>query len=307
MDLIDSWLSSPAKAYDEWQRTQAVGADRRLFSAQSIMQHNAMFGRFVRHLSAQGVTVATFGASHIEAFFADVDNRCAPGTTTRLRYGNLLERLCRHLVETGLRHSNPVEEMMRFAAWPQDEPVPLFLDEAADGRLQAHVQRVAGDGARAARNRAVVALLLGAGVSVAEVRHARIADLVIDPVRPHVAIPKRGARAERKVTLPPFAIPPLAAWLDAQGPRDGEDWLFPAPRGRGSLSEMLMGLIVREAFEAIGFLAPDMSPRVLRNTFGRRQILAGRTNEEVSLMLGLSSQRTAVRLRATTAGDARVE
>jgi hypothetical protein len=42
-----------------------------------------------------------------------------------------------------------------------------------------------------------------------------------------------------------------------------------------------------------------MSPRVLRNTYARRLLLAARTNEEVSRLLGLVSQRTVVRLRAT--------
>ncbi|MFC7632653.1 hypothetical protein ACFQVB_33695 [Paraburkholderia humisilvae] len=42
-----------------------------------------------------------------------------------------------------------------------------------------------------------------------------------------------------------------------------------------------------------------MSPRVLRNTYARRQLLDGRGNVDVSRLLGLTSQRTVVRLRAT--------
>jgi hypothetical protein len=42
-----------------------------------------------------------------------------------------------------------------------------------------------------------------------------------------------------------------------------------------------------------------MSPRILRNTYARRQLLAGRSNVDVSQLLGLTSQRTVVRLRAT--------
>jgi len=42
-----------------------------------------------------------------------------------------------------------------------------------------------------------------------------------------------------------------------------------------------------------------MSPRVLRNTFARGQLLSGRTNEQTSAMLGLASHRTVIRIRDT--------
>jgi hypothetical protein len=41
----------------------------------------------------------------------------------------------------------------------------------------------------------------------------------------------------------------------------------------------------------------------LRNTYARRLLLAGPTNEEVSALLGLASDRTVVRLRATIDRD----
>jgi integrase len=72
-----------------------------------------------------------------------------------------------------------------------------------------------------------------------------------------------------------------------------------APRTREAMSDMALIKIVRVALEAIAFRAPDMSPRVLRNTFARRLLLARRTNEEVSALLGLASDRTVARLRAT--------
>ncbi|MGC2040296.1 hypothetical protein [Paraburkholderia caledonica] len=76
--------------------------------------------------------------------------------------------------------------------------------------------------------------------------------------------------------------------------------MFPAPRSDDTpINDVPLDAIVREALEAIGFAAPDMSPRVLRNTFARRQLLSGRTNEQTSALLGLASQRTVTRIRAT--------
>jgi site-specific recombinase XerC len=259
-----------------------------------------MFDRFLRHLASHGLTVTTFGSDDLESFFADIANRCAPGTTTRMRYAKLVDRLCRQLVELGVRKSNPAAEILRGETWPEDEPLPLFLDAGADLRLQAWVDPLATDSPRETRNRAVVALLLGSGIAAGELRHARTGHLVIDAVRSHIFVSKRGPRDERKISLPQFAEPALAAWQHLRRADSLPDTLlFSAPTGDKPINDMLLGMIVREALEAVDFSAPDMSPRVLRNTYARRHLLGGRSNEDVSRLLGLVSQRTVIRLRAT--------
>jgi site-specific recombinase XerD len=293
------WLAAPADTYRLWQQTEAAGADRRPFAQRSITQHVAMFDRFLRHVIAHGADLATFGAEHVDAFFADVDSRCAPGTTTRLRYVKLIDRLCRHLVEIGVRKANPAADHARMQAWPEDEPDQLFLDVEADARLQAYVQPRLSDQPRDTRNRAIVALLIGTGITSAEIRGATIDDLVTDGPRPELCVPKRPARDERRIPLPTFALASLALYQQSLLVNEANALLFPAPRSGKPMSDMFLHKIVRPALEAIDFRAPDMSPRVLRNTYARRLLLAGRTNDEVSQLLGLSSERTVVRLRAT--------
>jgi integrase len=293
------WTTDPSAAYSNWQSTEAAGANRRPFAARSIVQHTAMFERFLRHLALSRTSLAHFGSDHLESFFGDVDNHCSPGTTTRLRYVKLLDRLCRHLHELGVRSSNPVAPFIVAASWPEDDPVPLFLDPAGDAALQGYVQSVAGDDNRLIRNHAIVALFLGSGITAAELRSAVPRDLVVDNVRPCLRVPKRGYRLERTVALPPFSTPALAAWQQLRAASD-DGLIFPAPGTTDkTVNDVLLGAIVRDALVAIGFHAPDMSPRVLRNTFARRHLLAGRSNDEVRAFLGLSSQRTVIRLRAT--------
>jgi len=67
----------------------------------------------------------------------------------------------------------------------------------------------------------------------------------------------------------------------------------------------LLGLAVRDEVLAIDIRLPDMSPRTLRNTYARRLLIAGRSNEDASRLLGFTSQRTVVRLRSTipSSGD----
>ncbi|MDR5883675.1 hypothetical protein [Caballeronia sp. LZ032] len=60
-----------------------------------------------------------------------------------------------------------------------------------------------------------------------------------------------------------------------------------------------LGKCVRLALQTLEITAADMSPRLLRNTYARRHLHAGRTDEEVANLLGLSSHRTSVRLRQT--------
>ncbi len=65
------------------------------------------------------------------------------------------------------------------------------------------------------------------------------------------------------------------------------------------MTDEMLGRIVRDELLAVDIRVPDMSPRILRNTFARRQLLAGRSNDDVMRMLGLTSQRTVIRIRTT--------
>lgn len=302
MNEIDHWISDPTSAYQQWQRTEAAGADRRAFSPRSIVQHEAMFERFMRHLAASKATLATFGADHLESFFADVDRRCQPGTTTRLRYQKLIDRLCRHLAEVGVREANPVAAFALQQAWPDDEPDPVYLPEDADARLQARIAAIDTDDARAIRNRAIVGLLLATGITAQETRLAKLGDVDLSASRPHIDIPKRGARAARRIPLAAFAVPAVARWRERQLD-DADRLLFPSPRAPGPMNDATLGAIVRDELLAVDVRVSDMSPRTLRNTFARRLLISGKSNEEVSRLLGLASSRTVVRLRATISGE----
>ncbi|MBR8278387.1 MULTISPECIES: tyrosine-type recombinase/integrase [Burkholderia cepacia complex] len=298
MDDPTLWLSAPTEAYQKWQRNEAAGADRRAFSPRSIVQHEAMFERFMRHLEAAQRTLATFGPDHLESFFVDVDRRCKPGTTTRLRYQKLLDRLGRHLVDVGVRQTNPAAVYTLTQTWPEDEPTPVYLLEADDRRLQETIIAVDGLDDRASRNRAIVGLLLSTGITAQEIRQAAAVDLDLAPARPHILIPKRGAREARRVNVDGFAVPALVRWRNCAAAAVSP-LLFPSPRAGGLMTDEMLGRIVRDELLAIDVRLPDMSPRMLRNTFARRLLLAGRSNDDVMQMMGLSSQRTVIRIRAT--------
>ncbi len=293
------WLSDPARAYANWQTREAAGADRRPFSQQSIIQHRAMFDRFHRHLVGHGATLASFGPDHIAAFWLD-PHATTYTPATRMRYLKLLDRLCRHLVDAGVRKTNPASELVLAGRWPQGDPEPLFLSEAVDACLQKFVRPKRNDDLVQLRCRAIVALFLGTGITAREGRMARTGDLHPDASPPYLHVTGKRPKAARTVHLASFAVAPLAAWLAVRPelPVAG-DLLFALTTTGTPITDMSLGKIVRTAFDAIGLEADDMSPRILRNTYCRRALLQGISPDAVTLRLGLSSNRTVHRMLAT--------
>jgi site-specific recombinase XerD len=298
MTTEHNWPNAPLQTFRLWQETEATGSSRRPFAARSIVQHTAMFERFVRHLAGTDASVVTFGPDDLNSFLSELEAHCASGTSTPLRYLKLLDRVCRHLVEIGVRKDNPAAARALHASWPLDEPTPLFLDSDADARLQHLLNTQCAAAARATRNAAIVALLLATGITSAEIRRVRRADVRVSVARPDLTVTTHGARKERLVPIARFALAPLEAWMASTG-GDDVDLLFPLHAATGSFCEETLWRAVREALDEIHFDGADRSPRVLRNTYARRQLLAGRSNDDVSRLLGLSSSRTVVRLRAT--------
>lgn len=294
------WTSDPEAAYAHWQRTEAAGADRRAFAERSIVQHCAMFARFNRFLLAHGQAPTTFGSDHINGFFEELARDCAPGTTTRLRYLKLIDRFVRHLVAMELRSANPAAHMLASEAWPEDEPTPIYLSLDDDRRLQSACVPLRQADFKSLRNTAIVATLLSAGITAAECRHLRLSDLDILGIRPDVMVQKRGPRIARRVPLEAFSLDVLREYHYARAKLPCQsEWLFLATAAGKSMKDDTLGKCVRLALESLDIKAADMSPRLLRNTYARRHLHAGRTDEEVANLLGLSSHRTTVRLRQT--------
>lgn len=296
----DLWLIAPEDAYAAWQREEATGADRRAFADQSIVQHRSMFSRFNDYLVAHRATVTSYGADHLDGFFTDLAQDCAPGTTTRLRYLKLIDRFTRHLVNVELRADNPAAQMLINENWPEDEPTPIYLSPDDDARLQAVCVVTEGAAFKELRNTAIVALLLASGVTAAELKQIRVDDLNMDGERPTVFVEKHGPRIARRVPIEGFAIDLLRTYYDARRSiQCATQWLFIATAGGKPMQPDTMLKCVRRALHRAGLSAADESPRLLRNTFGRRLTIAGQTNEQVSNLMGLSSHRTATRLRQT--------
>jgi integrase len=87
------------------------------------------------------------------------------------------------------------------------------------------------------------------GVTAAELRQLRVDNLDVDDGRTTIFVDKHGPRIARRVPIDAFAGDVLRAYIDARRALHcPTQWLFIA----------------------------DESPRLLRNTFGRRHLIAGK-------------------------------
>ncbi|CAM2158279.1 Tyrosine recombinase XerC (plasmid) [Pararobbsia alpina] len=298
---IELWWSNPAAAFARWQEREAAGADRKPFSTQSIVQHRAMFDRIYRFLLERGLSLATAGVDHVDAFLA-AGGGFAEDTTTRIRYAKLMDRLFRHLTEIGYRKGNPAFDVVNRMRWPEGDPEPAYLDDSQDAALQEHVQPAIADDPRMLRNRAIVAVLLGTGVTVTEFLRLTVNDLMLQSTHPYLSVSAHGGRSSRTVQIEPFAVPVLEAWIRQRAADETESIaLFPNKDGK-PLTVATLGNIVRDALTAIDVEAEDMSPRLLRNTDCRRRLSSGQSAEEVTYRLGLTTNRTVERMLATLNG-----
>ncbi|TCG05315.1 integrase [Paraburkholderia steynii] len=296
----DLWLSDPEAAYNEWQREEATGADRRAFAERSIVQHRAMFARFHRYLRSHQATLTGFGTDDIDGFFAHLERDCEPGTLTRLRYLKLIDRLTRHLTALNLRNDNPAAALLTGERWPEDEPTPVFLSPDEDARLQTACRAKEFESFKDLRNVAIVALLLGTGVTAAELRALSKDDLDVSQSRASVFVKKLGPRIARRVPVDSFAVDILRAYAKARAALScPTNLLFVATAAGKPMKAGTLGQCVQASLRDANAAAADESPRLLRNTYGRRHLAEGKTNEQVSSLMGLSSHRTVTRLRET--------
>jgi site-specific recombinase XerD len=299
-DLFDSqredWRTDPRAAFDAWLAQQ----DFRLSSAGV---YRAQWGLFLDWLAARRETIMTVDAASIASFVAGLAIR----KPQRARYLRLIERVLDHVRAIELASTNPARFIAQDgeAAWrdAHDNEPTGFLTAGERAALIAQLfsslgQTSAAQRWRVRRDRALVALFLGAGIKTGEARSLTVqavcagsAWLTVEAVNPAFT---------RRTRLSPFAIATLDAWLDERrGAGLSGELLFPAsPSGR-PMHKATMLRCVDALIDAAGIAQARparASPQTLRNTFAAEQFEAGVDPEQVGQWLGLVRPISAHRL-----------
>lgn len=331
-DNANIWKTDPLIAFESFvlspefqllgrrQTTSAKASQPTAMRATSARIYILMFGKFIRWLGERDIALLDVTSTAILAFLEhgpdDVDQgdgappRKDLNSSIRIRYLRLFERVFQHLNV----HPNPA----RHAAFDiyksgnknlrgQDLDKVALSQAEQDAFMQAlpsapiaHPpagQRHAGvdvapRGWKRRRDRAMQAMMLGAGLKVSEVIGIVTESLGIADAEGSIAVtvsPATTAGTGRwhQTQLRGFAVPEVLAWrnerkaLKIPGPL-----LFPATLQGGTLDKATVYRQVKATFDRAGVAVPRLGGRTLRNSFAVRELQEGASVETVGEFMG---------------------
>lgn len=192
-------------------------------------------------------------------------------------------------VQEGIASSNPVRGVKRV---PEQVPGPKWLDRES---LQAFLEAVSRHGS--ARDRALMAVLLHAGLRVSEACYLRVADLRLRDGGGYLRIRRGKGGKYREVPLNASVRKSLQEYLAAH---PGGEWLFVSRQGTR--------LSARSAERAVGRYArlaglERVTAHTLRHTFCKLLVDAGVSLDRVAVLAGHANLSTTARYTRPSMAD----
>ncbi len=294
-----AWTKDPMAAFCEWIAQAACEANH-TFKASSIKQMTAMFRQFAAYLHAHGLTVVSIDAIGLDRYLQTLPGRSKNGLAndpTRRRHLNLLSRVFESLCKDAVRRNNPAESLSRLERYRgRSSTTPNALTLSQSEALIAHLDRMPVPGWMDVRDRALVALLLGSGLTFSEIGVVRLGDVHLDDRMPHVYVQACGNRHARKAHVDSFAWGHLRAWCHLRGIMNlPGDALF--AEEDGSPMDKSRYHRVHAIITAAGIQGRMLSPMGLRNTFALRHLANGESQDQVRRLLGNETLYSTARIR----------
>ena len=180
------------------------------------------------------------------------------------------------LRESGAVQTDPTEGVKKV---PQARTPPRWLTRREVGALARAAQKHG-----TARDGALLALLLHAGLRVSEAVNLKVQDVVIRERSGHVAVRQGKGGKSREVPLNATARKLLVEYLE--GVSGG--WLFPGRDG-----DPMTSRAAQKRLRQLGRLAGvDVTPHKLRHIFCKMLVDAGESLDRVALLAGHASLDT---------------
>ena len=303
---LDAWRNHPERAFDGWLSHHG-------FRPGTAVVYRAMWGKLLRWSGEQGLTPLTWSAGQIGAFLdaQDLHKR------HRYRYARLIERVFHHLSRLQQNLHNPASQAVKAQlAEGENDPTAFLLPGERDllvARILAPEPEPIAEGGREspaisptqwkrARDVALLAVLLGGGLKVAEARALRVD--AIDEASGAMAIRMVRTDNGRAYTVPLFGFAhlPLRHWLSMRAATETiGDLVFPAMANGRPMHAASVYRRVEILLEEAGVLAgrsERASPQTLRNTCGAMHFDAGTPPAAVAQLLGMRDVESGWRLRA---------
>ena len=271
----------------------------------TIQVYTLMFGKFHRWLRDHGKTLFTVTDDDILQF---LDTRIADGegaagqlkSTIRVKYVRMLERVFQHL-EVAPNPAQSTAFQIYKTAGASGKDLDMVIMDAAQQQAFMNALPVANEtsaGWKRRRDRAMQALMLGAGLTVAEAMHAKTRDVgamdndgsLAVTVRPESS---HSTTREHRTLLRPFAVTEVLQWMEERKKLDiPGQLLFPASLATGKpLDKATVYRQVKKTFARAGLEMPRQGGRTLRNSYAVRE-LEQESVEIVGELLGLERRRS---------------
>jgi integrase len=323
-DLFDD-PSSPLppfqRSFEAWLQHARRGGTLARDSSEEVYRH--LWAVLTKWCVGQlpPVRLETLSAADLQAFIDSRSGAQGPDEELSPRY---VWRLL-HLVDRVLQHQrrmvgspraqgghrpSPAAELLesrpdwQYANAALADPLPEHLSAAQARRLVSFLSEARPrGGARSGlrvwqelRNRASVALQLGAGLSPGDVRAMRVDGAIVDggrqPGMPwKLRVAADGLSPEREAPLAGWAAQLLRHWLQVRAEVGiAGEWLFPSTRSGKPWGKVAQYQAVKGVLTGAGFdedVVRGGSFR-LRHTFALRQLRRGRPPEEVARWLGVT-------------------
>lgn len=296
-----------AQAFETWLADQrGLGL---LSQDGSVAVYQDMWRAFMAWCLGQSPAVNLFNLEleDLQAFKAARFGRKTSDLSLTPRYAlrlmRLIDRVLRH---HAARTDAPVNKAaanwlaanpdIRYADASHADPLPDYLSTDEAAQLIAYLSE-AGPQAELSwqevRNRASVALQLGAGLTPGDVRALTLASVIKQdgharerPWKLHV--PGNGNSPARETPVAPWAAELLRHWLTVRADSGLEgQYLFPSTRTGKQWQKPSQYERARQVLEAAGMNSGEGGSFRLRHTFALRQLQRGTSPEEVARWLGI--------------------
>jgi site-specific recombinase XerD len=321
-DTPENWRADPSNAFAAFvlapeflalskrlRRQEPPAGAAMPIRASSARMYVSMFRQLLQWLSTQNKTLFDITSADLMMFLqrgSGAEGKKVLNSAVRQQYLGLLDRVYTHL-----KVPNPARDAC-FAIYKSGDRALLGKNDRkvvlTDAQQAAFMQAlpVAAPGSpedpstgwKRRRDRAMQAMMLGAGLKVSEVSgiysdnvhdkdSAGSASISISPAS------AGGLVRHHQTQLRPFAVPEVMQWItERHALKIPGPLLFPASLGGGRLNNATVYRQVRATFERAGIAAARLGGRTLRNAFAVRELNAGGSMELVGEFMGHRLRRS---------------
>ena len=248
-------------------------------SANTLDAYRRDLGRYLRHLSAQGVDRLQAAEQQHVAHLLRTLSEAGLSPSTMARNLTSIKRFHQYLLLQGTTEINPAENL-DAPKLERKLPDVLTMDE-----ITALFSAPDADEPLGQRDHAILEVLYATGIRVSELTALQRAALLLD--HGLVRVLGRGP-SERLVPIGPQAIRALIRYLKQGRPHlarpDSDDHVFLNIRG-GALSRMSIWKIIKSAGDKTSS-EKEISPHTLRHSFATHLLEGGANLREVQELLG---------------------